>query len=196
MWSLAHKITNVVNTAHLFLPYNCQLSAEYFDALHLRVMMMVMGMRTGGLRRDDGIQGMVEQKDGNWDIGGPLILTGSTVCSLISSHISTPHLWGIAVSISLPIKSHFCRFLWQWWELRYWRSIELDRTSAIACVGFVKDWYQEYLNLSAKKIHIFLFATKSYVAKKASGLFHQSHRKQFRWLDNKYSDQQWSEWIY
>ena len=148
-------------------------------------MMMVMGMRTGGLRRDDGIQGMVEQKDGNWDIGGPLILTGSTVCSLISSHISTPHLWGIAVSISLPIKSHFCRFLWQRWELRYWRSIELDRTSAIACVGFVKDWYQEYLNLSAKKIHIFLFATKLYVAKKASGPFCQSPRKQFPLLENK-----------
>ena len=29
------------------------------------VVMMVMAMRTGALRRNDGIQGMVELKDGN-----------------------------------------------------------------------------------------------------------------------------------
>ena len=49
-------------------------------------------------------------KDGNRDIVGPLISALPHTGRPLISHISSLDLWGIAVSISVPIKSHFWRF--------------------------------------------------------------------------------------
>ena len=49
-------------------------------------------------------------KDGNCDIVGPLISALPHTGRPLISHISSLDLWGIAVSISVPIKSHFWRF--------------------------------------------------------------------------------------
>ena len=65
------------------------------------VVMMVMAMGTGALRRNDGIQGMVELKDGKRDIVGPLILAGPTVCS--------PYLAYFHPGFVRNSREHFCR---------------------------------------------------------------------------------------
>ena len=65
------------------------------------VVMVVVVMRTGGLRRNDGIQGMVELKDGKRDIVGPLILAGPTVCS--------PYLAYFHPGFVRNSREHFCR---------------------------------------------------------------------------------------
>ena len=49
-------------------------------------------------------------KDGNRDIVGPLISVLPHTGRPLISHISSLDLWGIAVSISVLIKSHFWRF--------------------------------------------------------------------------------------
>ena len=53
---------------------------------------MVMAMRTGALRRNDGILGMVELKDGNRDIGRPLDFAQPQFAVLLISHISNRDL--------------------------------------------------------------------------------------------------------
>ena len=56
------------------------------------MMVMVMSMRTGALRRNDGILGMVELKDGNRDIGRPLDFAQPQFAVLLISHISNRDL--------------------------------------------------------------------------------------------------------
>ena len=56
------------------------------------MMVMVMSMRTGALRRNDGILGMVELKDGNRDIGRPLDFAQPQFAVLLISHISNQDL--------------------------------------------------------------------------------------------------------